>query len=129
MTSVYEFSPRYFEVDMQGVMFNSWYLGYVDEAMNHFIDARGVPYSRWKELGVDAHLAHADLDWKAGIGFGDRVQVPVRTTRIGTKSFTLEFEFRRGEDVTCAVSVVYVIVAADGSGSIAIPPEIAAAIE
>lgn len=88
-----------------------------------------MPYSRWKELGGDAHLAHADLDWKAGIGFGDRVQVPVRTTRIGTKSFTLEFEFRRGEDVTCAVSVVYVIVAADGSGSIAIPPEIAVAIE
>nr|WP_221208763.1 acyl-CoA thioesterase [Nocardioides albus] len=113
---------------MQGVMFNGWYLTYVDEAMTHFIDTRGVPYSRWQELGVDVQLAHADLDWKAGIGFGDRVQVPVRTTRIGTKSFTLEFEFRRGEDVACAVSVVYVVVSADGSGSTAIPPEIAAAI-
>ena len=129
MTTVYEFTPRYLEIDQQGVMFNGWYLTYVDEAMTHFIDTRGVPFSRWQELGVDVQLAHADLDWKAGIGFGDRVQVPVRTTRIGTKSFTLEFEFRRGEDVMCAVSVVYVLVAADGSGSIAIPPEIAAAIE
>jgi acyl-CoA thioester hydrolase len=128
VTTVYEFTPRYLEVDMQGVMFNGWYLTYVDEAMTHFIDTRGVPYSRWQELGVDVQLAHADLDWKAGIGFGDRVQVPVRTTRIGTKSFTLEFEFRRGEDVTCAVSVVYVVVAADGSGSTAIPPEIVTAI-
>lgn len=129
MTTVYEFTPRYLEIDQQGVMFNGWYLTYVDEAMTHFIDTRGVPFSRWQELSVDVQLAHADLDWKAGIGFGDRVQVPVRTTRIGTKSFTLEFEFRRGEDVTCAVSVVYVVVAADGSGSIAIPPDIAAAIE
>ncbi|MEU0316474.1 thioesterase family protein [Nocardioides sp. NPDC006273] len=129
MTTHYEFMPRYYEVDMQGVMFNGWYLGYVDEAMNHFLDVRGMPHARWQEFGVDAHLAHAELDWKAGIGLGDKIQVPVRTTRIGTKSFTLEYEFRRGEEVTCAVSVVYVVVAADGSGSTAIPPEIAAAIE
>ncbi|TQL69014.1 acyl-CoA thioester hydrolase [Nocardioides albertanoniae] len=128
MRAVYEFTPRYLEIDQQGVMFNGWYLTYVDEAMNHFIEVCGVPYPRWEELGVDAQLAHADLDWKAGIGFGDRVQVPVRTSRIGTKSFTLEFEFRRGEEVACAVSVVYVVVAADGSGSTAIPPEIARAI-
>lgn len=38
MTTVYEFTPRYYEVDMQGVMFNAWYLGYVDEAMNHHIN-------------------------------------------------------------------------------------------
>ncbi|MEI7054328.1 thioesterase family protein [Nocardioides sp. CCNWLW239] len=128
MTSVYEFTPRYLEIDGQGVMFNGWYLAYVDEAMGHFIDARGVPFSRWQELGVDVQLVHADLDWKSGIGLGDRVQVPVRTARIGTTSFTLEFEFRRGEEVACTVSVVYVVVAADGSGSTAVPPEIAAAI-
>ena len=128
MTAVYDFTPRYSEIDTQGVMFNGWYLTYVDEAMTHFVEGRGIPYSRWLELGVEVHLAHAELDWKAGIGFGDRIQVPVQTTRIGTKSFTLGFEFRRGEEVMCAVSVVYVVVAADGSGSTAIPPEIVDAL-
>ena len=28
----YRFRPRYYEIDRQGVLFNMWYLGYVDTA-------------------------------------------------------------------------------------------------
>ena len=35
---------RYHEMDMQGVVFNMWYLAYFDEAMSVFIEANDLAY-------------------------------------------------------------------------------------
>jgi acyl-CoA thioester hydrolase len=89
------FAPRFYEIDGQGVMFNMWYLAYVDEAVDGFFITRGLPYATWPELGMDVHVAHAEIDWKAPIRYADRADVLISTARIGRKSFTLDFAFRR----------------------------------
>ncbi|MET9451450.1 acyl-CoA thioesterase [Streptomyces cinerochromogenes] len=121
-------TPRFYEIDGQGVMFNMWYLAYVDEAVDGFFVARNLPYQTWSELGVDVHVAHVEIDWKAAIRYTDRPEVLVSTARIGTKSFTLDFAFRRDGEITATGCIVYVAVAADGSGTTALPSRLVEAL-
>ena len=53
-------------------------------------------------------LARVELDFRAPAGFGDEIEVGVRTARLGTKSFDLEYELRRGEKVVANATTVLV---------------------
>jgi acyl-CoA thioester hydrolase len=44
---------RYHEIDQQGVVFNMWYLAYLDEAMSAFIEANGLAYTHLQDDGFD----------------------------------------------------------------------------
>ncbi|MHA6796799.1 acyl-CoA thioesterase [Pseudonocardia bannensis] len=123
---------RYLEVDAQGVVFNAWYLAYFDDAMTAFLADRGLPYTVMTDAGYDVQLVRSEIDWKAGVGWGDEIVVAVSTARIGRTSFALDFQVRRGggddAEVTCAGRTVYVVIATDGSGKREIPPLIADAL-
>jgi acyl-CoA thioester hydrolase len=131
---------RYLEVDAQGVVFNSWYLAYFDDAMTAFLAARGLPYRTMLDAGFDVQLVRSEIDWRSGVRWQDRIEVAVATARIGRTSFALDFEVRRsadaqpagapggGHEVTCVGRTVYVVVATDGSGKRPIPPLIAEAL-
>jgi len=121
-------TPRFFEIDSQGVMFNMWYLAHVDDAMTGFFAARGIPYSSWAEAGVDVHVVHTELDWTAGLRFQDVPEVLITTSRLGRTSLTFDFAFRRDGEITCTGSIVYVTVSIDGSGPTTIPPAFADAL-
>ncbi|GAA4630257.1 thioesterase family protein [Actinoallomurus vinaceus] len=125
---VHRVTPRFFEIDSQGVMFNMWYLAHVDEAVDGFFEARGLPYADWSRMGIDVHVAHVDLDWKAPIRYHDRPEVIISTARIGGKSFTLDFAFQRDGETTATGSIVYVAVASDGSGTTPLPPQLVEAL-
>jgi acyl-CoA thioester hydrolase len=128
MTFTYPVHVRYLEVDAQGVVFNSWYLAWFDDAMTAFLLARGLPYTAMIDAGFDVQLVRSEIDWRSGVGFGDAVQIAVSTARLGRTSFALDFEVRLGTTVTCAGRTVYVVIAADGSGKREVPPVIRAAL-
>jgi acyl-CoA thioester hydrolase len=119
---------RYFEVDAQGVVFNGWYLGYFDEALSAFLAARGLPYKTMLDAGYDVQLVRSEIDWRSGLRWQDEARVAVSTARLGRTSFTLDFEVRRGDEVTCTGRTVYVVIATDGSGKREIPDLIRAAL-
>jgi len=119
---------RYFEVDAQGVVFNAWYLAYFDEAMSAYLAHRGLPYRTMLDAGYDVQLVRTEIDWRAGVRWQDGIVVAVATARLGGTSFALDFEVRRGDEVTCSARTVYVVVAADGSGKRPVPPLIADAL-
>jgi acyl-CoA thioester hydrolase len=131
MSDVFEFplQVRYMEADAQGVVFNAWYLTYFDEAFAAFLDARGMRYQDLIAAGFDTQLVHSEIDWTSGLRWPDEFRVAVSTARVGTTSFSVDFETRRsGGEVTCGARTVYVVVATDGSGKRPIPPELAAAL-
>ena len=113
---------RYLEVDQQGVVFNAWYLAYLDEAMTGYLTARGVPYATLTGAGIDVQLVHTELDWRGAARFGDELAVGVTTGSLGRTSFALAFEVRRGDEVLVTARTVYVVVALDGSGKREVPP-------
>jgi acyl-CoA thioester hydrolase len=119
---------RYLEVDRQGVVFNGWYLAYFDDAMSGLLAHGGVPYPELLAEGYDVMLVHTELDWTAGVGFGDDVTVEVSTERIGTTSFTLGFAVRRGAEVVCRARTVYVVVAVEDYTKREVPSRLRAAL-
>ncbi|MDN5930262.1 MAG: acyl-CoA thioesterase [Pseudonocardia sp.] len=133
MTFTHPHRVRYLEVDAQGVVFNSWYLAWFDDAMTAFLLHRGLPYADMLASGHDVQLVRSEIDWRTGVGFEDEVAIAVSTARLGRTSFALDFEVRRvhevrGDEVTCAGRTVYVVVATDGSGKREIPALIACAL-
>jgi acyl-CoA thioester hydrolase len=128
VTFTYPVHVRYLEVDGQGVVFNAWYLAWFDDAMTAYLLHGGLPYRTMLDAGFDVQLVRSEIDWKAGVGFGDDVEIAVSTARIGRTSFALDFEVRLGADVTCAGRTVYVVIATDGTGKHEIPPLIAGAL-
>ncbi|TWS20040.1 acyl-CoA thioesterase [Tsukamurella asaccharolytica] len=122
----YRFRPRYYEIDRQGVLFNMWYLGYVDTAMGDFYADRGTDYEAMLAAGYDCQVVHVELDYAAGLTDERDTELVLRAGAIGTKSFTIDFVFVTDLDAdepTEAVAgrIVYAVIAADGSGSIPIP--------
>ena len=117
---------RYLEVDVQGVVFNSWYLAYFDDAMSAYLAHRGMPYQTMLDAGYDVQVVRSEIDWRSGVRWQDNVVIAVSTARLGRTSFALDFEVRRdGSEVTCTGRSVYVVIATDGSGKREIPPIIA----
>ncbi|GAA0221310.1 thioesterase family protein [Cryptosporangium japonicum] len=115
---------RYMEVDAQGVVFNGWYLTYLDEAFTAFLADRGLSHAELTGSGHDAAVVRTELDWRAGLHYGDVPTVVVSTARVGRTSFALDFEVRRDGEVTCSARTVYVVIATDGSGKREIPPRL-----
>jgi acyl-CoA thioester hydrolase len=119
---------RYLEVDQQGVVFNMWYLAYLDDAMTAFLGAHDLPYTVMRDEGYDVQLVHTDLDWTAGIRFGDVVTVGVEVASVGRSSFTLAFTVLRGGAPACTARTIYVCVATDGSGKRVLPERLLQAL-
>jgi acyl-CoA thioester hydrolase len=101
---------RYAECDQQGIVFNSHYLLWCDEAVVGWFAATGSTYAELGARGLDTKVVSSTLDWSSSARYGDVVEVDVRTERIGRTSFTVAFEVRVGERLCCRVSTTYVLV-------------------
>jgi acyl-CoA thioester hydrolase len=124
----YPVRVQFFEVDLQGVVFNMWYLAWFDTAMSAYLAKLGFPYDETKRDGWDVQLVHTEVDWRGGASFGDEVVVEVTADRIGTTSFTLGYRVLRGDELLVAAKTVYVVVGIDGSGKRRVPDELRAAL-
>jgi acyl-CoA thioester hydrolase len=112
---------RYAEVDQQGIVFNSHYLLYCDEAMGAFCLERGLG-----DLADRSHLVASSLTWSAPARWGDVVDVDATCTRLGTTSFVMHFDVRAGDRAVCAVDTTYVL--ADDGRAAPLPDDARAAL-
>ena len=87
---VHPIAVRYLEVDHQGVVFNMWYLAYLDDAMTAFLLHGGLPYADMIARGFDVQLVHSEIDWKGSLTFSSSAEVAVTLARLGRTSFTLQ---------------------------------------
>lgn len=126
----YLFRIRYGECDAQKVVFNARYGDYVDISTLEFLRACGL-----RDLMVtgplDYQLVKQTFEWKAPAQFDQVIEASVRTTRLGTTSFTLATEFRiAGEPhVIATVETIYVLVDAGTLAKTAVPENVRAALE
>lgn len=122
-------SPRYLEIDRQGVVFNAWYLAYFDDAMTAFLAHRGLPYTDLIAGGYDVMLVHTELDWTGGLNYGDAAHIEVGVEKVGRTSFVLAFDVVRAGESLCRGRTVYVLVTAEGNTKTEIPDRIRALLE
>lgn len=126
--------PRYAEVDQQGVVFNSHYLIWFDEAFTAFLDHLGLPYPQLIADGCDVMVVHTELDFAAPVRWRDTVRIAVTCDRVGSTSFVLRFGVRRrgaGDDDEVEAVVgrtVYVCVDPADHAKRPMPERVAAAL-
>jgi acyl-CoA thioester hydrolase len=111
---------RYAEVDQQGIVFNSHYLLYCDEAMNAYCAERGL-----RDFAALVRLVSSSLTWRGPARWGDVVDVDTRCARIGRTSAVIAFDIRAAGRQCCAVETTYVYADPEG-GPQPIPDEIRA---
>jgi acyl-CoA thioester hydrolase len=92
---------RFRDVDALGHVNNAAYLTYLEQARIAFLAPMGAD-----QTGMI--LARAEIDFRAQVGFGERVDIEVRPLRVGTKSFELAYTLRVGETVVAEAATVLV---------------------
>ena len=100
MPFVHTETVRFRDVDALGHVNNAAYLTYLEQARIAFLAPMGAD-----QTGMI--LARAEVDFRAQIGFGEEVEIEVRTLGVGTKSFELGYTLRvRGAVVAEAKTVL-----------------------
>ena len=81
---------RFRDVDGMGHVNNAVFLTYMESARIAYLTAHGAGPNPQLSL----ILARIEVDFRSPIAFGEEVEVGVRPSRMGTKSFELEYELR-----------------------------------
>lgn len=131
MTFTHTIRVRYGEVDAQRVVFNAYWLAYVDDTMTRYFEHLGwEPQETWLgERAWDVMLRHAELDWVGGAGFDDRVDITVRPSRLGNSSFDLTYEAAVDGGRRFTAVVTYVVIDPAAGRPRPIPDDVRAALE
>jgi acyl-CoA thioester hydrolase len=99
---------RYVECDQQGIVFNAHYLVWADEAVNTWWISRGVDWPALNARGIDYVVVASSLQWTSSARWGDTVELDAELAELGTRSLTVAFVVRVGEQRCCEVRTTYV---------------------
>ena len=86
----YPVAVRYGDLDPQGHVNNAKYLTYFEHARSYYRHHLGLFYKEQSFLDIGVILADIHITFKAPIQWGRKLNVGVRTTRLGNKSMTVE---------------------------------------
>jgi acyl-CoA thioester hydrolase len=101
---VHRESVRFRDLDALGHVNNAVFLTYIESARVAFLQHLGAA-ATLEDMSII--VARIEIDFRAPVGFGEEVEITVRATRFGTKSFDLDYELRvDGKVVAEAKSVL-----------------------
>lgn len=127
-TAAFDITTHYYHYDQQGVVFNMWYLSFIEDARNAWFAHCGYPLEQLLADGLDIQVVHVDLGWRAAVRYGEDVAVRVRTERLGTTSLTLHYDVVARDEVCASGTSTYVIVDGAINGKAPVPERMRAAL-
>jgi len=111
---------RFRDLDAMGHVNNAVFLTYIESARFAFLDHLGAA------SGVDNMpiiVARIEIDFRAPVSLGDEVEIAVRATRFGDKSFDLDYVLRVGGQVVAEAKSILVGYDYGSGETIAIPDD------
>jgi acyl-CoA thioester hydrolase len=111
---------RFRDLDAMGHVNNAVFLTYIESARFAFLDHLGAA------SGVDNMpiiVARIEIDFRAPVSLGDEIEISVRATRFGDKSFDLDYVLRVGGQVVAEAKSVLVGYDYGSGETIAIPAD------
>ena len=116
MSFVHRETVRFRDLDSLAHMNNAVYATFLEQARIAFLSQH------------DAHvenmiLARLEIDFRSPAEFGETIAIHVKPTRIGTKSFDLEYVMRAGDRVVAEAKTVLVAYDYARARSVEIPDE------
>ncbi|QIS18793.1 acyl-CoA thioesterase [Nocardia terpenica] len=116
---------RYGDCDMQGVVFNANYLGFVDDAMDVWL--RGVLGENYTE-GFDYAVKKAGIEWVSPARHGEEIEVSPEVIRWGRTSFDVGVRLDVGDRAVCRAELTFVCIDHDSYRPIPVPEHVRAAL-
>jgi acyl-CoA thioester hydrolase len=92
---------RFRDLDSLGHVNNAVFLTYLEEARIGYLVPHGAE-------AANMILARVEIDFRAPLREGDQIEIGVRPSKVGTKSFELEYEIRRADTVAAQARTVLV---------------------
>jgi acyl-CoA thioester hydrolase len=116
---VYRDTVRFRDLDGMGHVNNAVFFTYMESARIAYLASLGAGSNPQQSL----ILARAEADFRSPIAFGEEIEVGVRTSRMGTKSFELEYEVRADGRVAAEGKSVLVGYDYERGASVEIPAQ------
>ncbi len=119
---VHRETVRFSDLDGFGHVNNAVYSTYLEQARLAWFWTAGPAAEQQEPMPLrDVILARTEIDFRSPVVFGEEVEVGVRPSRLGTKSFELEYELRAGGRVVAEAKSVLVGYDYDLERSVPIP--------
>jgi len=96
---------RFRDLDAMGHVNNAVFLTYIESARVGFLQDLGAA-TTLEDMAII--VARIEIDFRAPVGFGEEVEIAVRASRFGGKSFDLDYELRVGGKVVAEAKSVLV---------------------
>jgi acyl-CoA thioester hydrolase len=116
VTFVHEETVRFRDLDSMGHMNNAVYATFLEQARLAFLSQYGAHVQ-------NMILARLEIDFRSPVEFGETIEIAVTPTRVGTKSFDLEYVLRADERVVAEAKTVLVAYDYAEARSVEIPDE------
>jgi acyl-CoA thioester hydrolase len=86
---------RYSDIDSQRVVYFAQFFVIANAAIHEYFEWLEFPYlvGGWENADTDFHFAHTGADYRRPVRYDDRLQLGVRTARLGSSSITLSVGF------------------------------------
>ena len=101
---------RYAECDLQGVVFNSHYLAYLDVTMTELWRSAVGGYREMVDKGVDMVVAEARLRFHASARFDDELRLEAVVAELGNTSIHTRHQIHRGTELLVDADMRHVMV-------------------
>jgi acyl-CoA thioester hydrolase len=111
---------KFRDLDPMGHVNNAVFLTYVESARIAFLQGLGAAQGI---ADMSIIVARIEIDFRAPVRLDDEIEISVRASRFGTKSFDLDYELRVGGDIVASAKSVCVGYDYDRGETIAIPED------
>jgi acyl-CoA thioester hydrolase len=101
VTFVHSETVRFRDLDAIGHMNNAVYATMLEQARLAFLTPNGANVE-------NMILARLEIDFRSQVELGETIEIEVKPTRVGTKSFDLEYVMRAGDRVVAEAKTVLV---------------------
>jgi len=109
---------RFRDLDPMGHVNNAVFLTYLEQARVAFFSEMGAA-TGLEEMNMI--VARVEIDFRAPVRLGQEVEISVRASRFGTKSFDLDYELRVDEELVAEAKSIQVAYDYDGREAVPVP--------
>ena len=114
MTFVHRETVRFRDLDSLGHMNNAVYATFIEQARIAFLSPQGADVQ-------NMILARLEIDFRSQVELGETIEIEVKPTRVGTKSFDLAYVMRAGDRVVAEAKTVLVAYDYENARTVELP--------
>lgn len=121
---------RMHDTDMAGILYFARQFRFVHDALEDFVSSEGLTFDQvFHEKDFVFVIVHVEADYLAPLKVGDELTVHLSVERIGTSSFSIQYQIFRSKTLIGTAKTVHVTLDNKTRTTIPIPEELRAKLQ